>query len=133
MRAYAFPLALCASFALTAVAPAAGFDGKSALECAPAALSECDTSAVCEIVPHEEVQLPDALKIDFAGKKVFSSDGARSSPIHTVDVEETVLILQGSQNGRGWSIAIDRATGAMSGTIAEVAGAFVVTGTCKAP
>jgi hypothetical protein len=40
---------------------------------------------------------------------------------------------QAGGNGRGWSLAIDRASGRMSGTIAETEGAFVVTGACRAP
>jgi hypothetical protein len=42
-----------------------------------------------------------------------------------------VLIAQGSQNGRGWSMTIDRASGRMTGTIAEADGAFVLFGSCE--
>jgi hypothetical protein len=121
------------ALALAPHALGAGFDGKTALECAPAAVAECDLDAACETVPREEVDLPESLKIDFAAKKIVNQDGSRSSPIRSVDVEDGVLIVQGSQNGRGWSLAIDRASGRMSGTIAETAGAFVVSGACRAP
>ena len=84
-------------------------------------------------MPREEIELPAKLKVDFGAKKLVTPDGSRSSPIRSVDVEEAVLIVQGSQNGRGWSLAIDRATGHMSGTIAEAAGSFVVNGSCTSP
>ena len=114
-------------------AAAAGFDGKSVLECTPASASQCDTAAACESVTLEEIGVPGPVRVDFKGKKLSSLDGQRTSPIRSVEINETVLIVQGSQNGRGWSIAIDRASGAMSGTIAESAGAFVLAGTCAAP
>jgi hypothetical protein len=122
-----------ASFAFAASAGADGFDGKASLECAPAAVAECDGYATCETVPADEIELPPQLNVDFQAKKLVTPDGTRSSPIRSVDVEENTLIVQGSQNGRGWSLAIDRATGKMSGTISESAGAFVVTGSCRAP
>lgn len=119
--------------AATAPAGAAGFDGKSPLECAPASASQCDTAAACESVTLDEIGLSGPLRVDFEAKKLLSLDGQRSSPIRSVEVDEKTLILQGSQNGRGWSVAIDRASGAMSGTIAEIEGAFVLAGSCKAP
>lgn len=126
---------LAAAFLLASAGEvaAAGFDGKTPLECAPAAASECDTSAECETVTLDEIGVPGPIRVDFKAKKLLSMDGQRSSPIRSVEVSDTVLILQGSQNGRGWSMAIDRASGAMSGTIAETAGAFVLSGACKAP
>ena len=45
-----------------------------------------------------------------------------------------MLIAQGHENGRGWSMAIDRATGHMNGTIVDFEGTFVLTAICsKAP
>jgi len=124
--------ALTAALALVAArsAFAGDFDGKHALVCAPGAAAECDTDAVCEKVGREEVDLPDALQVDFKAKLVRSPDGQRSSPIRSVEVEPAVLIVQGSQNGRGWSMVIERASGRLSGTIAEAEGAFVLTGSC---
>ena len=42
-----------------------------------------------------------------------------------------MLILQGSQYGRGWSMVVARATGQMTVTVAEAAGAFVLAGSCS--
>jgi hypothetical protein len=47
-----------------------------------------------------------------------------------MSVSDSVLIAQGNQNGRGWSMVIDRATGLMTGAITDTQGAFVLTGSC---
>ena len=127
-------LMLGLSFAVASAALGADFDGKLALVCAPGEVSQCDTSASCEKVAAGEIELPDQFQVDFQKKLLHSTDGKRSSPISHVDASESTLIFQGAQNGRGWSIAIDRATGYMTGTIADIEGAFVLTATCsKAP
>lgn len=51
---------------------------------------------------------------------------------HRVEVGEAVLVVQGSQNGRGWSLVIDRTTGRMAASVADAEGGFVVAGSCAA-
>jgi hypothetical protein len=45
-------------------------------------------------------------------------------------VLDAVLVLQGCQNGRGWTMVIDRETGHLSTALADALGAFVLTGAC---
>jgi hypothetical protein len=120
--------------ALLARAPSADapFDGKRDLVCEPQHLAECDQAAVCATVSPADVDLPPALRVSFKDKQLSAVQGERTSPIHSVQIEPAVLVLQGSQNGRGWSMVIDRASGALSGTIADAEGAFVVAGSCSA-
>ena len=129
-------LSLVSSALLIAASAASAddFDGQHALVCSLDEAAECDVDALCTTVSGEEIELPDSITVDFKSSRLRSPDGQRSSPIHSTDVTNAVLIAQGSQNGRGWSMAIDRATGRMTGTIAEPVGAFVLTGSCaKAP
>ena len=112
------------------VSSAAGFDGHQGLVCKLESAAECDTDAQCATVTSDEVDLPDSISVDFKAHRLRSPDGQRTSPIGSTEVTETVLIAQGNQNGRGWSMAIGRATGRMTGTITETAGAFILTGTC---
>ena len=124
----AFAIAVVLGFAR--VASGADFDGKQELVCSAGDAAECDTSAACDKVAAGEIDLPGAIHVDFKKKVVRSADGQRSSPIRSVEVEEAALIVQGSQNGRGWSMVIERASGKLTGTIAEIAGAFVLSGSC---
>jgi hypothetical protein len=70
--------------------------------------------------------------VDFAAKQLVSLDGQRTSPIAALDVLETLLVLQGHQNGRGWTLVLERATGRLSATIVTAEGAFVLAGGCSA-
>ena len=80
----------------------------------------------------QAIELPPQLRLSFARKLLSAPESERSSPIHTVEIDPAVLVVQGSQHGRGWSMVIDRASGALSGTIADAEGAFIVTGICTA-
>lgn len=126
-------VAVASSLVLLLVAGAAfadDFDGKHALVCALSDAAECDLAALCDKVTREEIELPDSFQVDFKAKLLRSTDGQRSSPIRSIEASEVTLIVQGSQNGRGWSMVVERASGRMSGTITEAAGAFMLAGSC---
>jgi len=128
-------IAVAASLGLAGAARSAGnFDGTQPLVCKLESAAACDSDALCGAVEMGDMDLPESIRVDFNGKKLRSPDGQRSSPIDSKNVSDAVLIAQGSQNGRGWSMTIDRENGHMTGTIAEASGAFVLFGTCeKAP
>ena len=145
-RAFAAALALCAAApvaaqqtetpaAETETAPAPppplpGLDGTKPLRCALAKAAECDPDAACSSVALEQIELPEQVDLDFATKQLVSTDAQRTSPIHAIDTLERVLVLQGHQEGRGWTIVIERATGHLAATLADVDGSFVLSGGC---
>ncbi|MGI9592608.1 MAG: hypothetical protein ACR2P8_14650, partial [Myxococcota bacterium] len=88
--------------------------------------------AECKDVTLAQIDIPPIVHVDFEGSRLSSPDGTRSSPISAVETLDAVLVLQGHQNGRGWTMVIDRASGSLSATIAELEGAFVLAGGCKA-
>lgn len=100
------------------------------LRCALVGASECNTTATCNDVQLEQIGIPDVMRVDFAAKVLGSPDTERTSPIHSVETFEEALVLQGSQNGRGWTIVIERASGHLSATVADVEGSFVLYGGC---
>jgi hypothetical protein len=125
--------------AIFAVAPLLGaaglssasdFDGEHALVCTFDSAAECDTDAQCTTVNAGEIDLPESIGVDFKARRLRSPDGQRTSPIDAMAVSDAVLIAQGNQNGRAWSMAVDRATGKMTGAITDTEGAFVLTGSC---
>ena len=127
-------IALTAVACLLAGGAAAGppIDGKRDLVCEPTHLAQCDPDALCATISPEDVELPARLLVSFKHKKLSAPDSDRTSPIHSVEIDPAVVVVQGSQNGRGWSIVVDRASGALSGTIADAEGSIVVAGTCSA-
>lgn len=120
------------SSALAAAAHADPLDASKPLDCAIAEAAECDGAAQCSDVSVAELQMPEVVGVDFAGRQLASPDGARTSPIAAVETLETSLVLQGHQNGRGWTMVIERATGHLSATIADADGAIVLAGACTA-
>jgi len=107
-------------------------DDSRPMLCAPAEVTQCGPEAGCEGVPLDEIDLPAQLRVDFKGKQLRAVEGERTSPIQSVSKDDAVLVVQGSQNGRGWSLVVDRASGRMSAAAADAEGAFFITGTCSA-
>jgi hypothetical protein len=132
VKAIALSLALAAAFIFPRVALAQSLDASKPLRCALAEASECDLAAACTDVTMEQIELPDELRVDFAAKQLTSADSKRASPIQAVESLDDVLVLQGHQNGRGWTMVVDRASGHLSASLASSEGAFVLAGGCTA-
>jgi hypothetical protein len=123
-------IASSAALGLAGAARAEGLDATQPLVCALAEASECDGVAKCADVAVADIDLPPALRVDFAAKQLVSEDGARTSPIAAVETLEAVVVLQGHQNGRGWTMVIERATGHLSAAVADAEGSFALAGAC---
>ena len=121
-------LGLCAPIG----AWAEGIDGETPLVCDLIEASQCDGVASCGDVEFAEIDLPPVYTVDFSGRRLASEDGQRTSPIASQQLLDASLVLQGTQNGRGWTMVIDRATGHLSATIADLEGALVIAGACTA-
>ena len=123
-------LASTAALGLSGAVRAESLDAAQPLVCALAEASECDGVARCADVAVADIDLPSAVRVDFAGKQLLSEDGARTSPIATVETLDAVVVLQGHQNGRGWTMVIERATGHLSAAVADAEGSFALAGAC---
>lgn len=115
---------LAAAFA----APAGDFDGSKQLICAPVEAIACVPGTPCSRGEPDEIGAPAFLRIDVAGKKVVGTQ--RTSPIASVEATDAQLLLQGSELGFGWAIALDQASGRMTATLADREGAFILFGAC---
>lgn len=73
---------------------------------------------------------PGFMRIDFAKKVVVGPK--RTSPIVSIEMTTAQVLLQGTELGFAWSIALDRESGRMIATIADRAGAFLMFGACTA-
>jgi hypothetical protein len=67
------------------------------LRCALVGASECSTTATCNDVQLEQIEIPDVVRIDFGGKVLGAPDTERTSPIDSVETFEEALVLQGSE------------------------------------
>jgi hypothetical protein len=122
--------------ALLALAPGAvrgePLDASKPLLCSISEAAECDGVAACVDVTLEQIDLPPLWRVDFAGKQLSSQDGQRSSPIAALETQDAVLLLQGHQGARGWTLVIERATGHLSASAADAEGVFALAGSCTA-
>jgi hypothetical protein len=126
----------CLGIALLALGSSAAraeiLDTSKPLICEVSEAAECDGVAACTDVTLEQIDLPPLWRVDFAKQQLASKDGQRTSPIASLEALDSVLLLQGHQNGRGWTLAIERATGHLSGSAADAEGSFALAGSCTA-
>ena len=128
-------LAIGLALAAPGLAGAAQFDGSKNLVCVPTDAIQCEGAGECVRTEVEALNLPKFLLVDFKKKQLRGTpEGATeetTSKIRNVEKLGDRTLLQGSQNGRGWSLSIDAITGDMSAAIAADDLAFVLFGVCQ--
>lgn len=114
-------------------ASAADFDGSKPLLVAIINIIECQPNGACEEVTPQEARLPRFLEIEFDKKQISEigeAEEERTTEIQSITQDEGVLILQGAQNGRGWTINITEASGEAVITVSDPLSGFVLFGAC---
>jgi hypothetical protein len=115
------------------LAAAAGpYDGSRPLLCAVATIMECDASGQCERNLPDGVNSPTFFRVDVAAQTITGGPSKRSA-LRSVTRLDGELILQGGENGRGWSATIDEETGRMAAAIVDNDHTFSLFGACTIP
>ena len=114
---------------------AGDFDGSKPLVCAMIEAFECGPDTGCESGTPESNGLSRFLRVDVGKKEVRTTKESQERPskIEKVGHAEGVLLLSGTQNGRGWNLTINESTGHMVLSVAGDQVAFVVFGACTHP
>ena len=115
---------------------AAQFDGSTPLLCAVIQVVECGAGGDCYPVQPEIANIPRFLKINFKNKTISTTEESGrkdTSRIKNIERAKGNLILQGSENGRGWTMVISEETGKMSATVSDDQVGFVVFGASTTP
>ncbi|SIT35053.1 conserved exported hypothetical protein [Paraburkholderia ribeironis] len=107
----------------------ADFDGSKPLICATIDSHFCDIGEVCFRTLPSILGAPDFVHINFAKKAIVGSS-QRSTQIRYMESGDGQLLLQGTELGYGWSIALDTKTGGMSATLVNRDDVFVLFGAC---
>jgi hypothetical protein len=128
-------IALLAALMLTSagVANANDFNGSKPLLCVPTDSLSCEGAGQCTRVTVEDLNIPQFIHVDFKAKKLsgkLETGEEQSTPIQNVVTSDGRTILQGAENGRGWSLVIQHDTGEMSVAVAADEAAFVLLGAC---
>ncbi|HWC04623.1 MAG TPA: hypothetical protein VHF87_17860 [Methylomirabilota bacterium] len=130
MRSCALVAAILVQSLAADPALASDFDGSRVLICAPVQAFDCTAGEDCGKGLPEEIGAPAFMRIDLPNKAVIGPK--RTSPILLADKSEAQLILQGTEFGYGWVIAVDQETGKMTATLANRENVFVLFGACTA-
>jgi hypothetical protein len=125
LRATALAIVVCTapSWAL-----GADFDGSKPLLCATVEAHFCDIGEVCYRTLPGILGAPQFMRINFA-KKIIAGP-QRTTEIRLMEASDGQLLLQGTELGYGWSVALDTKTGDMSATIVNREDVFVLFGAC---
>ena len=112
------------------VASAASVDLPPRLICATLEAMDCEAGASCFRGRPSEIGAPAFMRVDFEKKIVTGPN--RTTPILFMDTSESSsqVLLQGTEIGFGWTMAIDIKAGTMSATLTNRDGAFVLFGSC---
>jgi hypothetical protein len=103
------------------------------LTCALTEAFECDEAAGCEERTAEGINLPDFFRVDFEAKEfqaVGQGEGPRRTPIRHMETVEGNVLMYGGQEGRAWSMVLNRESGQFSAAIAADGFSFVLFGSC---
>jgi len=126
------PLVLAAPVGMAGPAAAGPYDGSRPFLCAVTAIMECAASGECERHIVTDETAPAIIKVDVPGQTI-STGTARRSALKSAARVDGQLILQGSENGRGWSATIDEETGRMAVGLVDNDYTFSLFGACSLP
>ena len=107
---------------------AADFDGSRALICANLDASDCGPGQACVRARPDDIGAPVFMRIDFENKSIVGPK--RTAPIGSLDKSGTQLLLQGTELGYAWSVALDAVSGRIAATLVDREGVFVLFGAC---
>lgn len=106
----------------------AAADGAQRLVCATLEAIDCEPGLACLKGRPSEIGAPAFMRIDL--EKGIIAGTNRSTPIVRMEKQADNLMLQGSEVGYGWTMAIDMKAGTMAATLVNRDGAFVLFGSC---
>lgn len=109
-------------------AMAADFDGSKPLICTAIEVVDCVLFDGCQRAAPQTVNLPRFLRLDFE-KNEINGEG-RITAIQNVSNIEELMIMQGVEGDRAWSLSLSTTTGDITGTVAGDGYGFVVFGAC---
>lgn len=117
--------------------PGAGIaDNLSGLDkflCSPAQVIACFEGIECTTLMPWEAGVPEFVVVDTKEKLVSTTKGSsenRSTPIQTVQREDSTLYLQGVEGGRAFSFVIDETSGLLTFSVVRDGVTVTVFGAC---
>jgi hypothetical protein len=100
--------------------------------CAVAEVFECSAIAGCKRVSARQANLPPMVTLNVKEKKLFSGlfGGDALFAAGEIHEDEKILILHGRHGLQTWTAVVDKNTGDMSGSVANLGRTFAQFGHC---
>lgn len=125
----------CLVAASTSLAAVTGITGEKPLVCASQDVVACTEGPSCMQGNAGTFDLPTFMFIDFKSRHIrgVEEDGSEvNSPIKAQEITDQSLIMQGFENHRGWTMAVDRVQGRFTLSVTGPEVDFMITGICTA-
>jgi len=126
-------LALAGSLAWAGPAPADDLKGAERLLCVTIEVTACGQESPCEEVSPEELNVPRFLEVDLAHRLLSTTPASgenRQTRFEQLRREDGMIVLQGVEGGRAFSIMISEASGKLTASVARESLGVVVFGAC---
>lgn len=134
-RGAAAALAAAAALLVTG-ASAEGLDGSRNMVCAAINVVACAEGPGCVQGLAKNFELPEFIFVDMKAKVVRATVESPykevDSPIKNSETNRGQFILQGIENGHGWSMSIDRVSGRMTTSLSGELVSYMIFGACTA-
>ena len=120
-------------FFIATPAQATNFDGKSNLVCAAQNVVGCAYEKACLEGSANSFDLPNFMVVNFKKKQIHATKESGIEEVSVIENMETTdshIIIQGIENHRGWTTAIDRKSGHMSVSSTGSEFSFMIFGSC---
>ena len=111
-------------------------DGSSDIVCAVTDVVACIEDANCAQGQARDFELPEILVLDSKQKVIRGTSESGHKAVSNIKNQQRSgdhLLLQGVENGRGWSFAINVQSGKMSMSLVGDGVSFIASGICTAP
>lgn len=125
-----FNLKMTAAALCAAAMPvlAADFDGSKPLICSAIEAHDCELGISCLRAVPEDLNVPQFIRMNFTDKTL--SARGRTSQMQGFQRSAGMLILQGFENNRAFSITINEQSGKLVGAIAADEEGYMIFGAC---
>src|SRR5258706_3044022 len=112
----------------SATLSAGDFDGSRPLLCETVDAHDCGPGEICLRALPAELGAPQFLRLDFAKKTVAGPE--RATSIRFMDNGPAQILLQGTELGYAWTIALDKVAGSLAVTLVNREDTLVLFGAC---
>jgi hypothetical protein len=107
--------------------------GSNRILCTAVQVTACTENGDCVVDLPWNLNVPQFIEVDIKAKRLATTKASgenRATPIETLRRENGVLVMQGFEKGRAFSIVIVEETGAMSAAVASEGKSVGVFGAC---